>query len=115
MAKLMSRSGRITKLDVSNTKISGVGLRALCKMSQLTSLDLWANNLSINDLENLRGLPRLDYLSIGNAHGYDDYDPEQVVQLLLSLPALKRVWLDGITLSDLQRAKLSAVIGEVRC
>ena len=69
-------------------------------MSQLRSLDIWALDIQEEDLELLNDLPNLEYLSIGG--GYEDQTTltsKGVLPRLAQLPSLKRVWLDGITLS----------------
>lgn len=106
MARLVSRSSSIRSLDLGATKITRVGLAQLASMSQLQSLDLWATALSENDLELVRDLPNLEYLSVGGCDGTDSLDPERVVSLLLAMPPLKRVWLDGIGVSAAQINRL---------
>jgi hypothetical protein len=114
MAARVARSSTITALDVGNTRLTGKGLRPLLDMQQLRSLDLWATRLTEDDVALLRHLPHLEYLSLGNVDGGPSLDPHRVVPLLLELPGLKRVWLDGMTVGKAQRAALQAKLESVR-
>ncbi|MEW5837267.1 MAG: hypothetical protein AB1717_00310 [Pseudomonadota bacterium] len=106
MARLVSRSTTIHTLDLGATNLTRTGLTQLVTMHQLRSLDLWATRTSENDLELLRELPHLEYLSVGGHESSVALDPERVVSLMLSMPSLKRVWLDGVGLSPEQLARL---------
>lgn len=106
MARLVARSTRIHRLDLGATNLTRAGLEHLLSMHQLRSLDLWATCLSESDLELLRELPQLEYLSVGGYAGSPSLDPERVVSLILGLPSLKRVWLDGVGVSAEQEARL---------
>ena len=75
-------------------------------MNQLQSLDLWATDLSESDLEVVRDLPNLEYLSIGGYRDTGSLDSEIVVSLLLAMPSLESAWLDGIGVSAAQIARL---------
>ncbi|MDH5668531.1 MAG: hypothetical protein OEY86_11015 [Nitrospira sp.] len=114
MAKRLARSKTISSLDLGATNVSGTGLRALLKMQQLRSLDLWATKVSEDDLPLLCDLPHLEYLSLGNADDCHPLDPKRVVSVLLKLPSLKRVWLDGIPVASEEQAALEAKIESVR-
>jgi hypothetical protein len=83
-------------------------------MKQLRSLDLWATALSERDLELLIELPALEYLSIGNYEHLPSLDAIKVVDLVLSIPNLRRVWLDGIRVEPTQLATLKAKLESVR-
>jgi hypothetical protein len=106
MATLLVNNTSIRSLDVGMTRLSRKGLACLCTMKSLRSLDLWATRITQDDLELLVGLP-LEYLSIGCA---DDEKPpffstEVVMRKLEALPALQRIWLDGLELNAEQLAE----------
>jgi hypothetical protein len=109
MAERLSASESLQWLEIGATRLTRRGLEHLCTMPRLRGLDLWATPLAAEDYELLNRLPALEYVSIGS---YDEtpLDGERLVPLLLSLPALKRVWLDGVTLD---RAKVAALEGHV--
>jgi len=111
MAQQLSTSTVLAQLDVGATQITRAGLAHLVSMKQLRSLDLWATGLGVDDLELLTELPNLDYVSVGN---FDRLDVARLVPLLLSLPALKRVWLDGVEVTDDQEAALERKLESVR-
>jgi hypothetical protein len=106
MARLVSRSPTVHTLDLGATNLTRAGLVHIASMHQLRSLDLWATCLSESDLELLRELPVLEYLSVGGYASATSLDPERVVSLLLALPSLKRVWLDGLGVSSEQIARM---------
>ena len=108
MARRLSASNTITALDVGATRITRKGLKHIVKMQQLTHLDLWATTLNEDDLELLTVLPRLEYLSIGTYDHGVPLNAERVTTLLLRMPTLRNVWLDGVMLSPVQLAQLSA-------
>ena len=118
MASALSQSRTITSLDIGATKITGRGLEHIVSMTSLRSLDLWQTALSEDDLELLSGLPDLEYLSIGNIEGNTEgcpaLDIERIVPLLLRLPSLKRIWLDGIKCESEYRRLLEARFSFVR-
>lgn len=114
MARRISRSSRIRSLDLGASRLTGRGLAHLTEMRQLRSLDLWETRISAHDLELLRRLPQLEYVSIGKIHGAATLDPAVVVRLLLELPALKRVWLDGVKIDHKQRADLDSRLESLR-
>ena len=95
MAKRL-RGSRITSLDIGATKVTRRGLEHLTEMKQLRSLDLWATGLTVDDLQLLTKLPNLEYLSVGAVEGAASLEAPKLVPLLLRLPAMKRVWLDGV-------------------
>lgn len=114
MAAMISESTTLEVLDIGGTKVSRVGLQSLTSMKQLRSLDLWATKVAEDDLELLCHLPSLEYISIGNYNGMPSLDPGRVVPILLSLPSLKRVWLDGITITAEQQATLQDRLESIR-
>lgn len=113
MAQCLSASASLRWLEAGATKLTRTGLSHLTRMPQLKGLDLWATPLAAEDFELLRAFPHLEYVSLG---GYTDMplDGTRVVPLLLSLPALKRVWLDGVSLNREQIAALQARLDHVR-
>ena len=114
MAASLSTSKTLQELDIGGTKITRVGLQDIIKMKQLRSLDLWATKLTDDDLELLLHLPKLEYLSVGNYDGLQSLDSDKLAALLLALPSLKRIWLDGITVTDAQNLALEAKLESVR-
>ncbi|TAG26299.1 MAG: hypothetical protein EAZ37_09570 [Burkholderiales bacterium] len=114
MAASLCELPTLEVLDVGGTNVSRAGLTHLISMKQLRSLDLWATKVTEADLELLRELPGLEYISVGNYEGLLSLDANKVVPLLLELPSLKRVWLDGISVSDTQKAALHAKLDSVR-
>lgn len=105
MARRMSESLSLKWMELGATRLTRSGLESLLLMTQLRGLDLWATQLAVEDFVLLRNLPALEYVSIG---GYIDtpIDGSALMPSLLSLPALKRVWLDGVTLDSAQIALL---------
>jgi hypothetical protein len=82
-------------------KISG-GFR----LSQLRSFDIWAIDIVESDLDVLSNLSQLEYLSVG---GYDDQTiltAKGVLPRLKEIPSLKRIWLDGIVLTESEKKAL---------
>lgn len=114
MANQIGTSKRLRSLDIGATRITRSGLDAISRMEQLTSLDLWATNITENDLDLLARLPHLEHLSLGNVEGVPSFDASAILPKLLSLPSLKRIWLDGIALHPDQRATFEAKCNTVR-
>ena len=118
MARALSQSRTIRSLDIGGTKITRRGLEHIVSMKGLQSLDLWETALNEDELELLSGLPNLEYLSIGNIEGNTEGCPalniERILPLLLSLPGLKRIWLDGIKCEPEHQRVLEAKFGSVR-
>ena len=108
MAKELAKSSRIVQLDVGATRLGPSGLQEICKMRQLRELDIWALDLDEHDLDCLEELSNLEYLSVG---GYDDQErltSKNVLPRLAKLPSLRRVWLDGITITESEAVELRA-------
>ena len=114
MAQRVSTSTVLESLEIGGTKITRNGLRHLVSMKQLRSLDLWATNLVEDDFDLLRQLPALEYISIGGYAHLPSLDSKKIVPLLLSLPALKRVWLDGVSITKTERDALDEKLEELR-
>lgn len=114
MAKQVSRSQTIESLDLGATYITGVGLGYLAQMKQLKSIDLWATDITESDLPLLQDMPNLEYLSLGNYDHYPQLDAEKVCSVVLELPRLKNLWLDGIRLNATQKSALEAKLDSLR-
>lgn len=108
MAAGLLRAPALSALDLGATRITRVGLAHIARMHRLRSLDLWQTALEVGDLEPLADLPALEYLSFGEVEGAQRHDAGALVQRLVAMPALRRVWIDGIALSAAQRATLVA-------
>lgn len=115
MAEEISASTLLTSLDVGATRITRTGLKHLCKMRQLRSLDLWANtSIQESDLDLLAALPNLEYVSVGEYSDVTSFDVQTLLPRLNAVSSLKRVWLDGVKLDPSQRASLEARYESVR-
>jgi hypothetical protein len=114
MAEMISRSETLRSIDLGATRLTRRGLVDLVSMRQLRSLDLWATQLIQDDLELLRALPALEYLSVGGCDASPPLDGARLVALLLELPSLKRVWLDGVAIDAGQVARLEQRLESVR-
>lgn len=114
MAALLAESNTIQHLDIGATKLTTQGLRKIATMTQLRSLDIWATHITEDDLDLLAHLPNLEYLSIG---GYDEQEvltAKGVLPRLQAIPSLKRIWLDGITLTNDEKHTLQQRYDSVR-
>ena len=108
MAKELAKSSRIVQLDVGATRLGPSGLQEICKMTQLRELDIWALDLDERDLDCLEGLPNLEYLSVGGYDGQKRLTSKNVLPRLAKLPSLRRVWLDGIRVTESEANELRA-------
>lgn len=113
MAERLTDAPALECLEIGATRVTCAGLAQLSRIERLRGLDLWATPLREDDYELLHRFPALEYVSLG---GYDDapLDGKIIVPLLLALPAMKRVWLDGVTLDRDQIAALEARFESVR-
>jgi hypothetical protein len=111
-ATIISQSKTITTLELGATEITNVGLEKICSMTQLKGLDLWATDVGEAEIDMLAQLPNLEYLSVG---GLDKQKltAKNVLPKLYRLPALKRVWLDGLQLTDVERKELGERFDQV--
>jgi len=114
MAAAIAQIKRITKLDVGATLLTRKGLRHICGMKQLRSLDIWATNIAEEDLDMLADLPGLEYLSVGGYEGQKDLTSNGVLPRLERIKSLKRVWLDGIPITDKEKGHLEERYEKVR-
>ncbi|MFC3147578.1 leucine-rich repeat domain-containing protein [Piscinibacterium candidicorallinum] len=114
MLECLCSKRSLTQLDIGATAITRRGLTAVCaSMPQLHSLDLWSTKLTLDDLQLLTKLPKLEYLSVGDLEGLCDWDQVLLTRLLLDLPALKRVWIDGVEIDNAHREMLSTKLERV--
>lgn len=114
MASTIATKTSLNKLDVGATKITRKGLKHICGMTQLRSLDIWATDINEADLEILSDLPDLEYLSIGGHDEQTRLTSNGVIPKLEMLPSLKRIWLDGIALSEMDKRHLEQRYDYVR-
>ena len=99
-AKRLTASNTITHLDIGAGRLTNKGLKEICRMSQLQSLDIWGTNIDERGLDLLANLPNLDYLSIGGYYGQTTLTAKGVIPRLEAIKSLKKVWLDGISLTE---------------
>ncbi len=139
MAKAIASHTTLTGLDLGSTRLTARGLAHICSMRNLESLDLWQTNIGIDDLQQLQALDHLQYLSIGKVddsrpegcdgntaflvnsirggirvEGDPSHDAQAIVDLLLRMPWLERVWLDGVKLSPEQKQLLESRLESLR-
>lgn len=114
MARRIARSQSLASLHIGATRVSRRGLAFLMEMKRLRSLDLWATDVTEDDLGLLRELPRLEYLSVGRSEGNEPLDGRRVLECLMSLPSLKRVWLDGVSVTAEEASALREKLENVR-
>lgn len=114
MARRISASRTLAALDLGGTRITRRGLEHLTAMRQLHSLDLWATDLNEADLKLLLNFPNLEYLSLGGYDHLPSLDADKITSLLLDMPSLKRVWLDGVCIEPDQQAELEARFDSLR-
>ncbi|WP_299923965.1 hypothetical protein [uncultured Pelagimonas sp.] len=105
-AAALSKSSGIRHLYVQTTQIGREGLADLCRMEQLETVDLWATGVKAEDLALLQDLPNLTDLSVGQFEDEGSLTAEDVLPRIAKLKGLKRIWLDGITLSQDQKTAL---------
>lgn len=105
-AKRLAASNTITHLDIGAGKLTNKGLKDICKMSQLQSLDIWSTNIDEKGLDLLANLPNLNYLSIGGYAGQTTLTAKGVIPRLGAIKSLKKIWLDGILLNEVEHKSL---------
>ena len=105
-AAMVAKSRKITRLEIGATSISALGLDKICQMQQLKGLDIWASRIRLKDLNRLSALNNLEYLSIGGMEGQTEFNPETIFPILQRLPSVKKIWLDGLTVTKQQRQYL---------
>lgn len=114
MANTLSLSSGIKKLRICNNPISAKGLKSICNMPQLKSLDIWATDIIEKDLALLENLPHLESLSIGNLNEQSILSFKGVLPYLQNIPSLKKIWLDGILVTESEKKKLEQHYESVR-
>lgn len=114
MASMLASSPTIEKLEIGATRVTAAGLRSICTMLQLRSLDIWALDILEQDLDSLVDLPNLERLYIGSYEGQTALTSKGVLPRLAMFPSLKRIWLDGIVLSNSQKEALERRYEDVR-
>lgn len=105
MAEIIAESESISALDLGSTRLTSTGLAKICQM-KLSHLDVWATDISEEDLELLANISCLESLSIGGYDGQKTMTAEGVIPRLKNLKALKRLWLDGVEVNESQAAEL---------
>ena len=105
MAEIISESESLSRLDLGGTRLTSVGLAKICEM-KLRHLDVWATNISVEDLDLLANIPSLESLSIGGYEGQTTMTAADVLPRLKNLTTLKRLWLDGVELNEAQSEEL---------
>jgi hypothetical protein len=114
MAAIVAESKTIQHLSIGASRLTSQGLKKISTMTQLRSLDIWAIDIVEADLDLLSKLSKLEYLSIG---GYDDQTvltAKGILPRLNEIPSLKRIWLDGIVLTEHEKLALNAQYEYVR-
>ena len=106
MAAMVAGSKSIKHLEIGASRITSRGLKLISEMRQLRTLDIWATDIAEQDLELLANLPALESLSIGGADGQTSLTAKGTLPRLKQITSLKRVWLDGISLSPSEKSEL---------
>lgn len=114
MAAILASSSSLEGLYVCRTKLSATGLKSICQMRQLKALDIWALDIQEPDLDYLKSLEALEYLSLGGYEGQTTLTANGVLPRLAALPSLKRLWLDGIKLNKRDVAELNERYDEIQ-
>ncbi len=106
-AAKIAESTQIATLELGSNPISAAGLKSICSMPQLTHLDIWHTNIKADDLVHLEYLDKLEYLSVGGYHGCDELNAEDILPIISRMPSIKRLWLDGVSLTKSQKTELT--------
>lgn len=114
MAGSLRRSATLYHLDAGHTRVTGRGLAAIREFEQLRSLDLWWTNIRPAELNLLRGMPQLEYLSLGCPLDQATLHIGDILPILDELPSLQRLWLDGIEVPAATQALLKDRYSYVR-
>lgn len=105
-ARLYARAS-LRRLYVGNTPLTREGLEHIARFRQLRALDIWATAITEPDIDVLAGMPHLEYLSLGSAGaggGRPAFNAQTLLPRLQAIPSLKHVFLDGVPVTDGQRA-----------
>lgn len=114
MATVISQSAQITALEIGASRVTNRGLTKICEMQQLKCLDVWALDISESDIGLIAKLKNLEYLSIGGYDKQEKLSASGVLPYLGEMPSLKRLWLDGIPVTDTQKHELEHKFEDVR-
>jgi Leucine Rich repeat len=115
MAAVLHESPTLRSLDIGATRITGKGLEHIARLQHLRSLDLWATRLEEADFDLLARLPQLEYLSVGHYYGIrTPFNPDTLLKRLSAIASLKRLWLDGVLLTDAQKEKYKSRFADFR-
>lgn len=106
LAAILSTSDSIVSLAITATRVGPKGLQGISRMAQLRELDIWALRIEESDLECLGALGNLEYLSVGGYQEQTVLTAKGVLPRLARLPSLKRLWLDGIAVTEDEAASL---------
>lgn len=107
MAARLHARASLRKLYVGNTALTREGLEHIAGFRQLRSLDVWATGVTEADIDVLAGMPHLEYLSLGQLDGTGQppaFNAQTLLPRLQAIPSLKHVFLDGVPVTDAQRA-----------
>lgn len=107
----------LRSLFLAVNPLTGTGLRHIAALESLRELDIWETGVTLDDLELLQALPQLEYLSLGCGdpeYATRRYDPDHLLPLLARMPSLQRLELDGIALTETQRAAYAARFAELK-
>ncbi len=107
LAAKIAESTQITTLDLGSNPISAAGFKSICSMPQLKHLDIWHTNTKAHDLVQLENLEKLEYLSVGGYYGCDELKAEDILPIISKMPSIRRLWLDGVTLTEAQKIELT--------
>ena len=108
MAEETASCANIQRLDISATCLTARGLAHLQRMPALRSLDVWSTAIDDAALACLPEFPALECLTLGSAWGERSLDADRLVPILLAMPHLKRLWLDGVVIDQAQKERLDA-------
>jgi hypothetical protein len=109
MAARIMTSKSLRSLDIGATLLTRSGVEHLCQMKHLLSLDLWATKITESDVDLLATMPNLEYLSLGGVEGDTTFDAKTLLPRLQAIPSLRRIWLDGVQLSEAQKDVLEGL------
>ena len=111
----LSESQTLLSLDVGATRMTGAGLKNICRMKQLEHLDIWLTNISDSELAYLTELPKLKSLSAGGHHGGPNaLHADLILPSLRKLKSLEKLWLDGVYCSAEEEQEIRALFPNVR-
>lgn len=114
LASILSTSTKIVSLAIGATRVGPKGLQSICRMAQLRELDIWALKIQESDLDCLAALGNLEYLSVGGHQEQTVLTAKGVLPRIARLAALKRLWLDGIALTEDEADQLERRYERVR-